>query len=112
MEEFVSELLKPIRGTGNAAAMAAGLPGLPAGFVWHDDQILVVEQLGAWKHSSREGSRAQGELYLRRHYYQLRMSDGSIWTVYFTRQAPYGRPARRRWFLYSRETDETLPAPS
>jgi len=60
----------------------------------------VVERTAQWKHSSREGSRAQGELYLRRHYYKLRMSDGAVWTVYFTRQpSPSGSP-KHRWFLY------------
>jgi len=111
MEEFVSEVLRPLRGTADAKAMSTGLPGLPTGFVWHDEEYHVVEQLEAWKHSSREGGRASGELYLRRHYYRLRMSDDSIWTVYFTRQPSSAAAARRRWFLFSREEPEPPESP-
>ncbi|MEK7755897.1 MAG: hypothetical protein AAB385_01665, partial [Planctomycetota bacterium] len=57
--------------------------------------------------SSREGARAGGELYLRRHCFRLRMSDDTIWTVYCTRQAPRSGDPKKRWFLYTIETSET-----
>ena len=101
MTEFVSEPLTPKQGTFNTARMAKGEPGLPSGFTWRDRSLDVVEVLEAWKHSSREGGHAKGELYLRRHYYRLRMSDGQVWTVYFTRQSPASGSAKARWFLYT-----------
>jgi hypothetical protein len=101
--DFVSEPIVPFRGTFDAQAMSRGEPGLPRGFTWRGTAYDVVERLARWKHSSREGGRAQGELYLRRHYYRLRMSDGSVWTVYFTRQASPGGSPKRRWFLYGRD---------
>ena len=69
----------------------------------HGLAVEVVEQMGAWKHSSREGAHAGGDLYLRRHYYKLRMSDGTVWTVYFVRQSPKSGSAKNRWFLYTIE---------
>lgn len=103
MSEFVSETITPQQGTFDTQAMARGEPGLPRGFGWRGTVYEVVEKLGQWKHSSREGSRAQGELYLRRHYYKLRMSDGMVWTVYFIRQPARSGSAKRRWFLYDFE---------
>ena len=101
--ELVSEAITPRAGTFDTASMTRGEPGLPDGFCWRDVWLDVVETLAAWKESSREGGRAGGELYLRRHYYRLRMSDGAVWTVYFTRQPPRSGNARQRWFLYTRE---------
>ena len=105
MNELISESLTPLSGTMDTARMGRGEPGLPAGFVWRGETIRIVELAAAWKESSPEGGRAGGELYLRRHYYRLRMPDGSIWTVYFLRQTPRQGDPRKRWFLYTRETD-------
>ena len=95
--EFISEILIPTGGR-NTAAMARGEPGLPAGFEWRDRHHDIVSCLAGWKESSREGG--VGELYLRRHYYRLKMADGAEWTVYFMRQRQAGGAAKERWFLY------------
>jgi hypothetical protein len=101
--ELVSEPITPLRGSFDAAAMARGEPGLPHGFTWRGQSYDVVATLDQWKHSEREGARADGELYLRRHYYRLGMSDDSVWTVYFIRQTPKSGSPKRRWFLYTIE---------
>jgi hypothetical protein len=103
MGEFVGDTIEPQSGTFDAGAMARGEPGLPRGFKWRGQAFDVVERLEQWKGTSPEGGRSGGEVYLRRHYYKLRMSDGSTWTVYFLRQAPAGGSAKRRWFLYTVE---------
>lgn len=103
MEEFVSEPITPQAGTFDATPMAAGLPGLPSGFDWRGAPFEIVERLDAWKQSGPEKGRADGERYLRRHCFRLRMSDGAIWTVYFTRQPSQGGSGKTRWFLYSVE---------
>ncbi len=107
MSEFVGEAIAGTPATFDAEAMARGEPGLPAGFRWRQADYQVVERLASWKGTSREGGRAQGELYLRRHYYKLRMSDGRVWTVYFVRQTPMSGSPKRRWFLYSIDQVET-----
>jgi hypothetical protein len=83
--------------------MATGVPGLPRAFRWRDAEYEIEATLETWKESAPEGGRPGGERYLRRHCFKLRMADGAVWTVYFTRQAPRGGSARTRWFLYSRE---------
>ncbi|MFO0839282.1 MAG: DUF6504 family protein [Phycisphaerae bacterium] len=97
--EFVSEAITPSGEAFDVRAMGRGEPGLPGAFTWRGSQFAVLEVLQCWKYSSREGAWAQGELYLRRHYYSLRMSGGAMWTVYFTRQTPKSGSAKRRWFL-------------
>ena len=104
--EFVSESITPLEGTFDTARMALGEPGLPGGFQWRAETFHVVEKLGAWKESTREGGRSDGELYLRRHYYKIRMSDSSTWTVYFTRQPTGTGSPKNRWFLYTRDEGE------
>lgn len=107
MEEFVSEAIAPLSGGFDTAAMSTALPGLPRGFVWRDCEIAIARVLETWKFASREGSHAQGELYLRRHYFRLQMSNGTEWTVYFVRQTPRSGNPRRRWFLYSISSSES-----
>ena len=98
---FVSEAIIPARGRFDSAAMARGEPGLPPEFTWRGERFTIVERLEQWKDSAPEGGRAGAELYLRRHYYKLRMSDDAVWTVYFARQKPKGGSPKNRWFLYS-----------
>lgn len=107
MEEFVSEPIKPRAGTADRAAMATGVPGLPDGFDWRGTSFDIVATLETWKASAAEGGRPGGERYLRRHYYRLKMSDGSVWVVYFLRQTPRGGSAKRRWFLLSVSSSES-----
>lgn len=99
--ELVSEPITPRAGTFDTASMTRGEPGLPGGFCWRGVWLDVVETMATWKESSREGGRAGGELYLRRHYYRLRMSDNAIWTIYFIRQSARSGNAKQRWFLFT-----------
>ena len=103
MPEFVSESIAPIRGNFDASAMARGEPGLPAGFTWRDAEYRVVALRGKWKESSPEGGKVGNEVYLRRHYFDLKMDDSRNWTVYFTRQTSASGSVTNRWFLYTIE---------
>jgi hypothetical protein len=98
MGELVSEA---ITGAFDAVAMGRGEPGLPQAFTWRGQSYRIAQVLDKRKESSREGG--TGNLYLRRHYYRLRMSDGSTWTIYFTRQKPKSGSPKQRWFLYTVE---------
>jgi len=107
MPELISEPITPHPGTSDTSRMGRGEPGLPSGVEWRGTSCDLLEELEAWKESSREGSRAGGKLYLRRHYFRLRMSDNTIWTVYCTRQAPRSGDPKKRWFLYTIEPRDT-----
>ncbi len=101
MDEFVSEPVQPAGESFDAAAMARGEPGLPASFQWRDETYEVVSVVRQWKATAAEGGRPGGEVYLRRHYYEIKMSDGSTWTVYIVRQTPKSGSPKARWFLYT-----------
>jgi nucleotidyltransferase/DNA polymerase involved in DNA repair len=94
---LVSEALTPAEGWFDTDGMSRGEPGLPAAFRWKERLCRVQQRLRSWKQVRPEPT---GQMYLRRHYYELLMDDGSTWTVYCLRQA--GRPghAAPRWFLY------------
>lgn len=108
MKELISDLIVPVAGTFDTSRMGRGEPGLPTAFTWRGAVVTVAATLEAWKESSREGGRAGGELYLRRHFYRLLMGDGRVWTVYCTRQTPRSGNPMRRWFLYTVESNEVL----
>ena len=97
MTEFVSEAIDPWPGSFDAAAMGRAEPGLPRGFHWRGDSFATVQVLERWK----ESGASMGELYLRRHYFRVRMADDSIWTLYCLRQTPQSGSPKRRWFLYT-----------
>ncbi len=100
--EFVSEPITPTSEAFDTRAMATGTPGLPRAFTWRERDVSILACVGQWKGTSPEGGRSGNEVYLRRHYFELRMADGSTWTVYFVRQTPKSGSPKARWFLYTR----------
>ncbi len=98
--QFVSEPIQPLAGTADAAAMACGEPGLPAGFTWRGRPYCIVELLRKWKGTAPEGGRPGGRIYLRRHWYAVRVDGGQLMTLYCERQARRANP-KARWFLYT-----------
>lgn len=108
MPALISEQIIPKEDTFDTTSMGCGEPGLPTGFTWRDQPYRILHVIRSWKQSAREGSKVTGDLYLRRHYYQLSMDDDSIWTVYFLRQTPKSGSVKARWFLYTIE-ESTLP---
>lgn len=103
-ETFISEPIIPERGTFDTQLMRSGLASLPAAFDWRDRRYEVVECLSHAKVSSTEGARAQGELYLRRQEFVVRLDTGQIARLYVERQTRPGvsrEAAKKRWFLYT-----------
>ena len=98
--EFISEPIKPVEGTFDTAAMAQGEPGLPGRFVWRDTEYTIAEVLEKWKESGpcKGGS---AEMYLRKHWFKIRCSDGTEMTIYFERQPKSKQQSKKRWWLYT-----------
>ena len=95
-ETFVSEAVTPEAGGFDAAAMSRGEPGLPRAFTWRGRRFEVAQVLATWKTSTRE----RGELYLRRHWFEVRASSGERMTLYCERQAKNRNKPKARWWLY------------
>jgi len=97
---FISEPIKPITGEADAAAMALGEPGLPHKFLWRDVEYTVAEVLSAWRETSdcRSGSPEQ---YVRKHWFDIRTTDGHQMRLYFDRQPRSKRDRKVRWWLHT-----------
>jgi hypothetical protein len=103
-EDFISEPITPERGAFDPELMRTGLASLPQAFTWRGMRYEIVECLSHQKVSSREGSWAQGELYLRRQEFVVRLDTGEIARLYVERHARPGvsrEGTKKRWFLYT-----------
>jgi hypothetical protein len=99
-EEFVSEPIQPIAETFDCAAMTRGEPGLPERFVWRSSEYTVAEVLEAWKETGPCKSGGP-EMYLRKHWYKIKTTNGLIMKLYFERQARSKSRNKTRWWLYT-----------
>ncbi|HAI12506.1 MAG TPA: cytoplasmic protein [Phycisphaerales bacterium] len=98
-EQFISESITPDKDTLNTTQMARGEPGLPQCFTWRDTQYTVAELLDSWKESGKctHGS----EMYLRKHWFEIRTVSGEVMKIYFERKARSAKQAKQRWWLYT-----------
>ena len=104
-DRFISEAIKPVAGTFDTAAMAIGEPGLPTRFIWRDREYTIAETLEKWKESGPCKS-GGSEMYLRKHWFKVRCTDGTEMTIYFERQPRTKRETKKRWWLYTVKKDD------
>jgi len=96
-QEFVSESLLPAAGSADTSAMSRGEPGVPGQFTWRGRTHSVVQVLGTWKTSTAD----RGEMYLRRHWFEILTDSGMRMTIYCERQARNRGKPKARWWIYS-----------
>jgi hypothetical protein len=96
-EQFVSEAVVPEPGSFDANAMARGEPGLPGAFTWRGRRYVVARLVAGWKKTGTD----RGEVYLRRHYYDVETTTGERMTLYCERQAKNRKHPKARWWLYT-----------
>lgn len=103
-ERFVDEPLVPVAATADTSLMAAGGPGLPREFLWRGRTLEVAAVLRCWRESGtcRHGS---GEMYVRKHWFEVVTTDRATLKIYFERQARRGRK-EARWWLFTRSEPE------
>ena len=96
-KEFVSEPVVPARGSFDTPSMVAGEPGLPMRFAWRGTEYEIARVLEKWKTTGpcRHGS---SEQYVRRHWFRVETTDGTVMELYFDRQ-PRARQEMQRWWL-------------
>ena len=99
-ETFVSEAVEPEAGTFDAAAMSRGEPGLPRLFTWRGRRFDVARVVRTWKTSTAD----RGEMYLRRHWFEVIAATGERLTLYCERQARTRDRPKARWWLYTIRT--------
>lgn len=105
---FVSERITPDPTALDTATAALGEPALPMRFSWRGRTYRVVRVIARRKGYEPDRTHGSGELYLRRHWLEVEVDDGSIMTLYFERQPVSRRSGTSRapghgrcWWLYS-----------
>ena len=100
MGTFVSESITPLFDEGTGFPIGPGEPIVPSGFIWREREYRVQSVLETWKESGpcKSGS---AERYLRKHWYRVRMTDGTEMEIYFERQARSPKQRKKRWWLFS-----------
>src|SRR5512142_522368 len=105
-EQFIDEAIEPVPGTFDTMRMARGEPGLPHEFVWRGHTYIVEGVLRQWNTTGpcKHGS---GEMYVRKHWYEVLVSSGELMKIYFERQPRRGaKPISARWWLFSMSEGE------
>jgi len=97
--EFVGEAILPAAGSFDATAMARGEPGVPKSFTWRGKEYVVARVRSAWKSTGKD----RGEVYLRRHWFEVETETGERMTIYCERQAKNLKKPKARWWLYAVE---------
>ncbi len=96
---FVSDPLKPVVGTADLNAMAAGSPALPREFTWRGKPLRISKVNRFWRETGpcKHGG---GEVYARKHWFEVETESGQLAQIYFERQ-PRGGNKTKRWWLFS-----------
>jgi hypothetical protein len=96
-KRFVSEAITPVDAAFDTSPMGAGEPGLPTRFVWRGAHYEVARVLEKWKTTGacRHGS---AEQYVRKHWFKVETTDGTLMEIYFDRQSR-SRQKKQRWWL-------------
>ncbi len=103
-ERFIDEPLVPVVASSDTSMMAAGAPGLPCAFLWRGRTIEIATVLHSWRETGtcRHGS---GEMYVRKHWFELVTSDRETVKIYFERQPRLGRKGARWWLFTIADPD-------
>ena len=99
-ESLISEAIVPLMDDLAERPFLAGEPILPSRFRWRGNEFHIESILESWKEYT-EGSRQMPERYLRKHWFHVRVSDGSTMKIYFERHVRSKGTARARWWLYT-----------
>ncbi|HTU81544.1 MAG TPA: DUF6504 family protein [Candidatus Acidoferrales bacterium] len=90
---FVSEPLAP-SGDEYLPCVDPADPPLPARFAWRGRVLAIARVVRTWRSSKTD----RGDAYLKRHWFEVELEDGSTAQVYFDRAARRGSD---RWWLYA-----------
>lgn len=94
--QLISESLSSVV----SAPRASGEPGPPAEFSWRSQHFVVTEVIKTWKGVGSDRTHGSGEQYVHKHWFEVRVEDGQVMTIYFERQPRSRAQASKRWWLY------------
>ncbi|MGB8966185.1 MAG: DUF6504 family protein [Candidatus Cybelea sp.] len=95
MRKFVSCPLVPT-GDGFVTPASGSEPPIPRAFLWGSRTLLITEVMRSWRSTKAD----RGDVYLKRHWYELRTASGEKLEVYYDRES---RRSASSWWLYTIE---------
>ena len=98
--ELIGEPIEPDPTSFDARPAARGEPARPRRFRWRGEAYEVAEVLRSWK-TTDGAHKPVGDVYVRRHWIDVRTSEGEELRLYAGRGTPRGRRGPR-WWLHSR----------
>jgi RimJ/RimL family protein N-acetyltransferase len=93
---FISERITLEPGSSDVSAMSRGEPGVPKAFVWRGSRFETAHLVL----TRRDMGTDRGDVYVRRHYYEIETTDQLRMVLYFERN-PSDRTKRKAWWLYT-----------
>lgn len=99
--QFVSEPIRPEANSYAIDAMSRGEPGLPKAFTWRGKRYEIARVEASWKGHGKD----RGDVYVRRHWYDVVTVCGRRMRLYFDRNPGRSGSRASRWWIYSVETD-------
>ncbi len=93
MRKFVGQSIAPA-GDAFITPASGNEPPVPRVFRWNDRTFEVSTVLRSWRTTKTD----RGDVYLKRHWFELETASGEKLEVYFDREA---RRAAPRWWLYT-----------
>lgn len=100
---FISERITPEPGSSDVGAMSRGEPGVPQAFLWRCERFETSRLVS----TRRDMKTDRGDVYVRRHYYEIETADQLRMVIYFERN-PSDRSKRKAWWLYTLEFPEPV----
>ncbi len=100
-QRFISEMIQPADQSFDTSRMMMGEPGLPKSFNWRNKQLKIIRVIKQWKETGR-CTHSASEMYLRKHWYEVKLDTGEGARIYFQRQSKSNNK-KSRWCLFSIE---------
>jgi RimJ/RimL family protein N-acetyltransferase len=94
--QFISERISPEPGSFDIGAMSRGEPGLPKAFSWRGQRFEVAQITSTHRGMGED----RGDVYVRRHYYEVETTDALRMSLYFERN-PSDRSRGKAWWLFT-----------
>jgi hypothetical protein len=97
--QLISENIKVI-GSEFINTTIAGEPFCPKKFEWRKKVYEVEGIIKKWKSTGKCRS-GEDSMYVRKHWFRIRTTDGTEMEIYIDRQAKPGKDKKKRWWVYS-----------
>jgi hypothetical protein len=94
---FVGEAITPESSSADIAAMARGEPGLPTAITWRKRRYAIAAVHRRWRTHGED----RGDVYVRRHWFDVETACGMCMRIYFDRNPGRSGSRASRWWLYA-----------